>query len=267
MKLIQKQSPELGIQKVVGVVLSIASVVAIANNLWYFMSNGKSISEFLSDLTNVFLLVGLPVFILSSVFDTVWLRRAQLVILYIHSFLAFSFTVNMVSAWCLLFIVCILCETYGFFKKFRILKIVCLCCGCLAIIIFKGIVSGRLVRSLAGVVNGSVYMGLLAYLFFVISRKVSLESEKSVSADIMTSADTVLHLRSWLKEMSDPHFTEKETEVLCLFLENGGNISNKEIAARLGCSLSSVKMALHRLSSKFGVQSRAALLKVMLDLR
>ncbi len=263
----QKQSRELAIQKVVGIILAVASVVAIANNLLYFMSHEKSISDFLCYFTNITLLIGLPVFILSGVFDTVWLRYAQLLILYVHCLLSFSLTVNLVSGWCLLFIVCVLCDAYGFLSKFRILKIAGLCVGCLAVVIYKGIVSDGFASSLSGVVNGSLYMGLLTYLFFAVPRKVGFRNENPVSSDSVTSEDRVLHLRTWLKAMSDPHFSETEIQVLCLFLEYGGDLSNKEMAARLGCSLSSVKMALHRLSVKFGVQSRTALLKAMLDLR
>lgn len=258
------------IQKAFGIVLSIASVIATANNLWYFMDNGNSIADFLTNITNIILLVGLVFFILSAVIDNVWLRYVQVGILYLHSLLVFSFDTGFVSAWGLLSIVCLLCHAYGFLHRFRQAKLVCLCAGCLVVVISIGIVRGNLVRSLSGVVNGSLYFGLLAYLFVTIPRGEGGESEendKAIATDVTMPHDRAETLRTWLeKNQSEVHFTEKEMDVLCLFVESGGRFSNKEIAGQLGYSLPTVKMVFHQLLHKFGVQSRTELLKRLLDL-
>jgi len=59
-------------------------------------------------------------------------------------------------------------------------------------------------------------------------------------------------------------FTEREQQVLpCVF----DGFANKEIAARIGVSESSVKATLQRLFSKTGVRTRSQLVRIVLEQR
>ena len=57
-------------------------------------------------------------------------------------------------------------------------------------------------------------------------------------------------------------FTEREQQVLSCVFEG---LANKEIAARLGVSESSVKATLQQLFSKTGVRTRSQLVRIVLE--
>ena len=58
------------------------------------------------------------------------------------------------------------------------------------------------------------------------------------------------------------HFTERERQVLACVFEG---LANKEIAARIGVSESSVKATLQQLFSKTGVRTRSQLVRIVLE--
>ena len=57
-------------------------------------------------------------------------------------------------------------------------------------------------------------------------------------------------------------FTEREQQVLSCVFEG---LANKEIAARIGVSESSVKATLQQLFSKTGVRTRSQLVRIVLE--
>lgn len=65
-----------------------------------------------------------------------------------------------------------------------------------------------------------------------------------------------------VSEAATRHFTERERQVLVCVFEG---LSNKEIAARMGVSNSSVKATLQQLFSKTGVRTRSQLVRIVLE--
>lgn len=63
-------------------------------------------------------------------------------------------------------------------------------------------------------------------------------------------------------EAAARHFTERERQVLICVFEG---LANKEIAARIGVSESSVKATLQQLFSKTGVRTRSQLVRIVLE--
>jgi len=63
-------------------------------------------------------------------------------------------------------------------------------------------------------------------------------------------------------ETRSRRFTEREQQVLSYVFEG---LANKEIAARIGVSESSVKAALQQLFSKTGVRTRSQLVRIVLE--
>jgi len=57
-------------------------------------------------------------------------------------------------------------------------------------------------------------------------------------------------------------FTEREQQVLSCVFEG---LANKEIAARIGVSESSIKATLQQLFSKTGVRTRSQLVRIVLE--
>lgn len=88
----------------------------------------------------------------------------------------------------------------------------------------------------------------------VMAGKVWLEQEQLQSA-LRAKAPTA-------SETYPKSFTEREQQVLAAVFEG---LSNKEIAARLSVSESSVKATLQQLFSKTGVRTRSQLVRVVLE--
>jgi DNA-binding NarL/FixJ family response regulator len=65
-----------------------------------------------------------------------------------------------------------------------------------------------------------------------------------------------------LPESQSERFTQRERQVLSYVLEG---LANKEIAARIGVSESSVKATLQQLFSKTGVHTRGQLVRIALE--
>ena len=65
-----------------------------------------------------------------------------------------------------------------------------------------------------------------------------------------------------LQENRTKPFTEREQQVLSSVFEG---LANKEIAARIGVSESSVKATLQQLFSKTGVRTRSQLVRIVLE--
>jgi DNA-binding NarL/FixJ family response regulator len=63
-------------------------------------------------------------------------------------------------------------------------------------------------------------------------------------------------------ETGSRRFTEREQQVLSCVFEG---LANKEIAARIGVSESSVKATLQQLFSKTGVRTRSQLVRIVLE--
>ena len=64
------------------------------------------------------------------------------------------------------------------------------------------------------------------------------------------------------QETRSRRFTEREQQVLSYVFEG---FANKEIAARIGVSESSVKATLQQLFSKTGVRTRSQLVRIVLE--
>jgi two-component system nitrate/nitrite response regulator NarL len=71
-----------------------------------------------------------------------------------------------------------------------------------------------------------------------------------------------MHGSAPLPESQSERFTQRERQVLSYVLEG---LANKEIAARIGVSESSVKATLQQLFSKTGVHTRGQLVRIALE--
>jgi two-component system nitrate/nitrite response regulator NarL len=88
----------------------------------------------------------------------------------------------------------------------------------------------------------------------VMAGKVWLDQEQLQTA-LKTEAGT-------LPDNRTRRFTEREQQVLSCVFEG---LANKEIAARIGVSESSVKATLQQLFSKTGVRTRSQLVRIVLE--
>jgi DNA-binding NarL/FixJ family response regulator len=116
--------------------------------------------------------------------------------------------------------------------------------------------ASELIRSgISGVFRKHDSAALLAQgIRDVIAGKVWLDQEQLQTA-LSTNAKT-LHDNRTLP------FTEREQQVLSCVFEG---LANKEIAARIGVSESSVKATLQQLFSKTGVRTRSQLVRIVLE--
>ena len=117
-------------------------------------------------------------------------------------------------------------------------------------------VAGELIRSgISGVFRKHDSAALLAQAIReVMTGKVWLDHEQLQSA-LTTEVGVPQDNRT-------PPFTEREQQVLSFVFEG---LANKEIAARIGVSESSVKATLQQLFSKTGVRTRSQLVRIVLE--
>jgi len=117
-------------------------------------------------------------------------------------------------------------------------------------------VAAELIRSeISGVFRKHDSAALLAQAIRdVMAGKVWLDQEQLQTA-LRTDAVTPHDNRT-------RPFTEREQEVLSSVFEG---LTNKEIAARIGVSESSVKATLQQLFSKTGVRTRSQLVRIVLE--
>jgi len=117
-------------------------------------------------------------------------------------------------------------------------------------------VAGELIRcGIAGVFRKHDSAALLAQAIRdVMAGKVWLDQEQ-----LQTALTT--EVGNPLEDRTRP-FTEREQQVLSCVFEG---LANKEIAARIGISESSVKAALQQLFSKTGVRMRSQLVRIVLE--
>jgi len=116
-------------------------------------------------------------------------------------------------------------------------------------------VAAELIRSgISGVFRKHDSAALLAQAIReVVAGKVWLEQEQLRTA-LRTDVGTPQHRMR--------PFTEREQQVLSCVFEG---LANKEIAARIGVSESSVKATLQQLFSKTGVRTRSQLVRIVLE--
>lgn len=258
------------IQKIVGLSLSIVSLIGLGGNLLFSLFNQISMFDYAMNWANILIFIGFTFCLFSIVFDKVWLRYSQLLIIFSHCMMALYFSPMELSGWGLFFILVILGKEYGLFNRYDKLKFTGICLLSLSMIIFGRVSAHRFWQILSVTISGGVYLWFFFFLFYVVRRKPMDERELDGPVDDILSeqSDSSSNESVWdkLEAISDYHFTKKEISVLCLFLENDGRLSNKEIADRLGCGVSSVKNHLSRIAGKLGTHSRAELLKRMMDL-
>jgi two-component system, NarL family, nitrate/nitrite response regulator NarL len=116
--------------------------------------------------------------------------------------------------------------------------------------------ASELIRAgIAGVFRKHDSAALLAQgIREVMSGKVWLDQEQLQTA-LRSEAATSL-------DNPSRFFTQREQQVLCGVFEG---LANKEIAARIGVSESSVKATLQQLFSKTGVRTRSQLVRIVLE--
>ena len=117
-------------------------------------------------------------------------------------------------------------------------------------------VAAELIRSgISGVFRKHDSAALLAQAIRdVMAGKVWLDQEQ-----LQTALNSEVAVRG---EPPSRRFTEREQQVLSYVFEG---LANKEIAARIGVSESSVKATLQQLFSKTGVRTRSQLVRIVLE--